>query len=79
MCTTLPTKVTSINIVNRAVGHTDVKLTWEDSKPRTNFWNKDAKNLNKEDFEDIIGNYESEDEEKIKDDVKQLVEQVKED
>lgn len=57
------------NVINRAVGHTDVKLTWEDSKPRTSFWNKNAKNFNKEDFEEVVGDYESEDEEKIKEDV----------
>ncbi|CAD8073498.1 unnamed protein product [Paramecium primaurelia] len=77
-CNTLPSHITSNNIINRAVGHTDVKLTWEDSKPRTNFWNKNIKNFNKEDFEDIVGNYESEDEEKIKEDVKDLLNQVQE-
>ncbi|CAD8077383.1 unnamed protein product [Paramecium sonneborni] len=76
-CNTLPSHITSTNIINRAVGHTDVKLTWEDSKPRTNFWNKNIKNFNKEDFEDIVGNYESEDEDKIKEQVKDLLNQPK--
>ncbi|CAD8078114.1 unnamed protein product [Paramecium sonneborni] len=30
------------------------RLNWEDSKPRTNFGNKNIRNFNKEDFEDLV-------------------------
>jgi hypothetical protein len=64
-CNELPSKVTKKTNTSRAVGHTNVKLTWEESKPRASVWSKNIKNLESVDWDEVVGHYESEDEAKI--------------
>ncbi|KAM3138347.1 hypothetical protein pb186bvf_009623 [Paramecium bursaria] len=75
VCNSVPTKVTQKLIQNRAGGHTNVKLTWEEHKPRTNYWQKG--NFDKMDWDELIG--EKDDVKKDEDEEDQDYEQPQED
>ena len=62
------------NLVSRAIGHTNVKLTWEEDQNKTNFWQgKTEEELDKIDWSEYLGDVGNDNMENIEEFKEKLV------